>query len=139
MELPDENTESPNYKNVVQARNIERPLVCLSESDMKNNKGFTLLEMLITMGLVILVIVITSVAFNAILKNASRLISSEKSNIEGVVGLEMFRHDLQQAGFGLPDSFTNYDPTIQYYTEATVDPAKSLNGAYLQPVLSHVR
>jgi prepilin-type N-terminal cleavage/methylation domain-containing protein len=94
---------------------------------MMNRKGFTLLEMLITMALVIVVLMITSAAFNAILKNTSRLTTSEESNIEGVVGLEMFRRDLQQAGYGLPDSYMNYDPTILYYTEASVAPASLLN------------
>lgn len=94
---------------------------------MKNNKGFTLIEMLITMVLVIGVLIITGSAFETILKSTGRLVSSEESNIEGVVGLEMFRHDLQQAGYGLLDSFTNYDPTILYYTEASVAPANLLN------------
>ena len=72
---------------------------------MKNNRGFTLLEIIITMALVIVVIVITGSAFNSILKTSGRLVASEESNIEGVVGLEMFRHDIQQAGFGLAHSF----------------------------------
>lgn len=97
---------------------------------MNNNKGFTLIEMLITMGLVILVIMISSSAFNTILKSSSSIISSEESNIEGVVGLEMFRHDLQQAGFGLPDSFDK--PGI-VYSEAKVAPASLLNDASTLP------
>ncbi|MDD2898469.1 MAG: PilW family protein [Desulfuromonadaceae bacterium] len=92
-----------------------------------NNKGFTLIEMLITMALVIVVIMITSSAFTSILKSTSRLTASEDSNIEGVVGLEIFRRDLQQAGFGLYDSITNYDSSIAYYTEAAVSPADGLN------------
>jgi prepilin-type N-terminal cleavage/methylation domain-containing protein len=94
---------------------------------MKNDHGFTLIEMLVTMALVVVVLAITSSAFNSIVKSTSRLASSEESNIEGVVGLEMFRHDLQQIGYGLPDSYTNYDPLIMYYTEATVAPANLLN------------
>lgn len=99
---------------------------------MINNKGFTLLEMIITMGLVVGVIIITGSAFNTILKNSASLTSSEESNIEGVVGLEMFRHDLQQAGFGLPDAYDN--PAISY-SEATVAPANLLNdNAAVPPV-----
>ncbi len=91
---------------------------------MKTNKGFTLLELIITMALVIVVIMITGSAFNSILTNTNKLTSSEESNIEGVVGLEMFRHDLQQAGFGLPQAFL--DPAPQY-AEASVAPANILN------------
>jgi hypothetical protein len=94
---------------------------------MKNIKGFTLIETLITMVLVIGVLMVTSVAFKTILNNTSRVISSEESNIEGVVGLEMFRRDLQLAGFGLFDSISNYDSSIAYYTEASVAPANGLN------------
>jgi type II secretory pathway pseudopilin PulG len=91
---------------------------------MKNNSGFTLLEIIITMALVIVVIGITGSAFNSILKTSGRLVASEESNIEGVVGLEMFRHDLQQAGFGLAHAFSSPAPS---YAEATVLPASKLN------------
>lgn len=94
---------------------------------MKNTKGFTLIELLITMVLVIIVIAITGSAFNIIVKTTSRVTSSEESNIKGVVGLEILRHDLQQAGFGLFDSIKDYNPAIAYYQEATVSPANWLN------------
>ena len=94
-------------------------------SAMNNHRGFTLLELLITMALVIGVIMITGSAFESILKSTSRIASSEESNIEGVVGLEMFRHDLQQMGFGLPSAFQ----ATPVYTEATIAPANKLNDA----------
>jgi len=93
---------------------------------MNNNKGFTLIELLITMVLVIVVIMITGSAFESVLKSTARIASSEESNIEGVVGLEMFRHDLQQMGFGLPSAFQTTPPD---YTEATIAPANLLNDA----------
>ena len=91
---------------------------------MSNNKGFTLIEMLITMALVIVVIMITGSAFESILKSTGRLVASEESNIEGVIGLEMFRHDLQQTGYGLPNAFQT--PALKYI-EASNEPAKLLN------------
>jgi len=95
---------------------------------MKNIRGFTLLELLITMALVIGVLMITSSAFNSILKTTGRLVSSEESNIEGVVGLELFRHDLQQTGFGIPFSFySSASDAKPKYAEAVVEPAKWLN------------
>jgi type II secretory pathway pseudopilin PulG len=90
---------------------------------MNNNKGFTLIELLVTMTLVIAVLIITGSAFESILKSTGRLVASEESNIEGVIGLEMFRHDLQQAGFGLPHAFV----TAPKYGEASVAPANLLN------------
>ncbi|GAM07849.1 hypothetical protein OR1_00118 [Geobacter sp. OR-1] len=85
---------------------------------MRNNRGFTLIELVIAMALFIVVIMISASAFESILKTSGRLISSEESNIEGVVGLEMFRHDLMQMGFGLPASFL-ITPT---YSEAAAGP-----------------
>lgn len=70
-----------------------------------------------------MIIVITGDAFKTIITQMGKITKSEESNIEGVVGLEMFRHDLQQAGFGLPYSF-QADIT---YTEAGFVPANAYN------------
>ncbi len=66
-----------------------------------NRNGFTLVELLVTMAVFIVVIVIAGNSFNVILSHTARLFRSEESNIEGVIGLEVLRHDLQQAGYGL--------------------------------------
>lgn len=87
-----------------------------------NNNGFTLIEVLVAMALFVVVIMITGTAFNNILGQSARLQRSEESNIEGMIGLEMLRHDLQQAGFGL---FTEVPPMD--YDEATVAPALKYN------------
>ena len=44
-------------------------------------------------------------AFNTIITNSSKSSKIEESNIEGMIGLEMMRHDLEQMGFGLPWGF----------------------------------
>src|SRR5664280_1739013 len=78
--------------------------------------GFTLIEMIVVMAIFIVVIIITSSAFNTVLSQTKKVSKSEESNIEGVIGLEMFRHDLAQAGFGL---FTDIDATaLPVYDEA---------------------
>lgn len=80
---------------------------------IKNNKGFTLVEMIVVMAIFTAVIILTGQSFNSILSHAKRLMSSEESSIEGVIGLEMMRHDLEQAGYGLPwvsmQAFSTYD------------------------------
>jgi len=90
------------------------------------NKGFTLVELIIVMVMFILVIMAASSSFNVLLTQMAKLTKSEESNIEGVVGLEMMRHDLQQAGFGLPDAYMATPPT---YIEATAVPANQYNDA----------
>jgi prepilin-type N-terminal cleavage/methylation domain-containing protein len=89
-----------------------------------NNKGFTLVEMLVVMVVFVVIIAITGDSFNIILSQTSKIFRSEESNIEGVIGLEMLRHDLQQAGFGL---FSETPPIS--YGEAAAAPANVYNDA----------
>ncbi len=92
---------------------------------LKNKKGFTLVELIVVMAVFIVVIIITGQAFETILKQTSKLFRSEESNIEGVVGLEILRHDLQQAGYGL---FTEPLCSSNAYTgEAAALPASAYN------------
>lgn len=89
-------------------------------STIRNCDGFTLIELMVVMVLFVIVMVISAASFNTILTNTVRLFKSEESNIEGVVGLEMLRHDLQQAGYGL------YTEPGASYGEA-VDPLPAAN------------
>jgi len=77
---------------------------------LRGSGGFTLIELMVVLVLFVIVMMISASSFNTILLNSLRLFKSEESNIEGVVGLEMLRHDLQQAGFGLytEQAGTNY-------------------------------
>lgn len=67
-----------------------------------NNTGFSLVELIVVMFVFIIVIVISSTAFEKIISSSAHLTKSAESNIEGVVGLEIMRADLERAGFGLP-------------------------------------
>lgn len=86
-------------------------------------KGFTLVELIVVMAIFIVVIMITSDSFKTLLSQMVKLTKAEESNISGVVGLEMFRHDLQQVGYGLPYSFI----APISYAESGVDPADDFN------------
>jgi prepilin-type N-terminal cleavage/methylation domain-containing protein len=68
----------------------------------KSQAGFTLLELIVVMGIFIVVIMISSQAFERIIKVGKKEIASNESNIQGVVGLEILRADLEKAGYGLP-------------------------------------
>ncbi len=81
---------------------------------INSNAGFSLIEILIVMLLFVVVMMITSSALNTVLSKGTIVQRSEESNIEGVIGLEMFRHDLAQAGLGLFSDID--DPPI--YAEA---------------------
>ncbi len=99
--------------------------------------GFTLVELLVTMTVFIIVLVIASDAFNKIVTQSTRYSKMEESNIEGIIGLEIMRHDLGQIGFGLPWGWSkakNSPPTELevsniIYQEADGTPASLLNDA----------
>lgn len=93
---------------------------------LKCRKGFTLVELIVVMAIFMSVIMITTDAFKTILTQMTKITKSEESNIEGIIGLEMLRHDIQQAGYGLPFSFMN---TLLTYTEASSTPASNYNDA----------
>jgi prepilin-type N-terminal cleavage/methylation domain-containing protein len=90
---------------------------------IRNQRGFTLVEMVVVMGVFIIILIISANAFKTIITQSSKLIRSEESNIEGVVGLEMLRHDLQQAGYGL------FSEVALYPDEAANIPASNFNDA----------
>ncbi|BCS53485.1 PilW family protein [Geobacter sp. SVR] len=90
---------------------------------LNSRKGFTLVELLVVMSVFIVIVMITGDSFKTILTQMTKITRSEESNIEGVVGLEMFRHDLQQVGFGLPFSFL----APISYSEASGTPASDYN------------
>lgn len=92
-----------------------------------SQKGFTLVEMIIVTFIFMLVIMAASSSFNVLLTQMAKLTKLEESNIEGVVGLEMLRHDLQQTGFGLPDAYLEAAPPT--YIEASIDSADDYNDA----------
>lgn len=84
------------------------------QNRLNKNDGFTLIEMLIAMVLFIVVILITGNIFELMLPKTKTITKSEESNVEGIIGLEMFRRDLEQAGFGL---FTDIDSPPPNYEE----------------------
>ncbi len=90
---------------------------------LKNNRGFTLVELVVVMAVFVVVMIIAGESFKMILQQTSKVFRSEESNIEGVIGLEILRHDLQQAGYGL---FT--EPLCTpYASEAVGVPASMFN------------
>jgi prepilin-type N-terminal cleavage/methylation domain-containing protein len=88
--------------------------------------GFTLVELIVAMAVFISVIVIASSAFNTIISQSGKLMREEESSIEGIIGLEILRHDLEQAGFGLSWDFGG---TPFEYNEAVETFPKTLNDA----------
>jgi prepilin-type N-terminal cleavage/methylation domain-containing protein len=81
--------------------------------------GFTLIEVIVTMAVFIIILIIAGEAFKRLVTQASKLSNMEESNIEGVIGLEIMRHDLEQMGFGLPWGWAKPDPAASGSTVPT--------------------
>ncbi len=96
---------------------------------VKHTKGFTLVELIIVMGIFMVVMMISASAFENVIKLSSGITKSAQSQMEGVVGLEILRKDLNSPGYGLPWSFqTTPDPTKILEADLGTDiPVKGLS------------
>ena len=99
---------------------------------LQSEKGFTLLELVVVMGVFMFVLIISSSAFENVIRLSSSTTKSVQSQTEGVVGLEMLRKDLNSAGFALPWAFQTNPPSASSYLEADLganNPITGINGA----------
>ncbi len=87
---------------------------------LRDRRGFTITELLVVMGIFLILMMITSNSFNRIAIQSSQQSKSLETQIEGIVGLEVLRADLEQAGFGLPWSI----PAGVTYAEANLGSSK---------------
>ncbi|MFI5294083.1 MAG: PilW family protein [Thermodesulfovibrionales bacterium] len=94
--------------------------VCRSQGGpvLRQSGGFTLVELMITMIIFILAITAASQIFVGLLTQFKQQSKIAETNIEGVIGLELLRADIEQAGFGLPRDMNGVT-----YVEAVNDQA----------------
>ena len=64
----------------------------------KYSRGFTLIEVIIVMVLFTVIIALAAQTFKNVTTLSVKHSKSEESNIEGIIGLEVLRHDLEQMG-----------------------------------------
>ena len=69
---------------------------------MKRDSGFTLIEVLVVMVIMIFALAVTSDMFVGLLNQYKQQSKITETNIEGMVGLELLRQDIERAGYGLP-------------------------------------
>jgi prepilin-type N-terminal cleavage/methylation domain-containing protein len=69
---------------------------------IKRESGFTLIELMISVVIFLIVIVTASQMFTGLLTQFKQRSKVAETNTEGIVGLEIFRQDLEYAGYGLP-------------------------------------
>ena len=83
---------------------------------LRRQTGLSLVELMITMVIFVLVIAAASNIFTGLLTQFKQQSKIAETSIEGVVGLQMLRSDIEQAGYGLP-----YDIGTANYDEAAND------------------
>jgi len=69
---------------------------------IKREAGFTLVELLITMVIFVFTIAAASNIFVSLLTQFKQQSKIAETQTEGLVGLDLLRRDIEQAGFGLP-------------------------------------
>ncbi len=79
-----------------------------------NNKGFSLVELIVVTAIFMVVLIITSDAFLTIQRHVGTQSRLAQSNIDGVIGLEILRTDLEAAGYGLFWSAPTATTSITY-------------------------
>ena len=89
---------------------------------IRRQDGFTLVELMIAMAIFVFAIAATSQIFTGLLTQFKQQTKIAETNIEGVIGLEILRRDIEMAGFGLP-----FDLNGATYTEAVNDPNTNQN------------
>lgn len=67
-----------------------------------NQEGYSLVELVVVMLVFSIVMSIICVSFNRIVISSSQIVKTGETDIGGLIGLELFRSDLELAGFGLP-------------------------------------
>jgi len=97
----------------------------------RRESGFSLLELMIALAIVAFVLAAASTFFIGVVKQYKVQSKITESNVEGVIGLELLRQDLESLGFGLPwdmNNFTYSEPDPQGNTSAPPRAVGSVNG-----------
>jgi hypothetical protein len=104
-----------------------------------NNKGFSLVELVVVMGIFIGVMIMISASFESILGTAGHMVKSVETNTEGIIGLEMLRRDVEHAGFGLPWTIPSPPPPAVGFPETSAGldyPVKGITASSFQTIES---
>lgn len=94
------------------------------------NKGFTIVELLVTMSIFVIAIMLVSNLFINQLNLFRQQSAIVETNLEGIMGLEILRRDIETAGYGLP---WNIPSGISYPATETFSANPCGSGASANP------
>jgi prepilin-type N-terminal cleavage/methylation domain-containing protein len=101
---------------------------------MKRERGFSLIELLMVIIIFGIVLAGVSDLFVGMLRGYRQQSKIAESNIEGIIGLELLRRDINSAGYGLPWMFSTAvtyqatNATAQHNDKPSNPPRPILNG-----------
>jgi len=91
-----------------------------------SESGFTIVELMVTMVAFIFVIAAASQMLTGLLTQFKQQSKISETNIEGIIGLEIMRYDLEHTGYGLPwviPAGTTYSEAASATPCGTEDPS----------------
>jgi prepilin-type N-terminal cleavage/methylation domain-containing protein len=77
---------------------------------MALNRGYSLVELIVVLLIFSITLLLITFSFNRILASSGQISKGAETDIGGLIGLELFRGDLELAGLGLPWSL----PGVEY-------------------------
>ena len=80
-----------------------------------NDKGFTIVELMVVMAITIFVLAATSKVLVSLISTFKQQGKIAETSIESVVGFEVLRRDIQSAGFGLASGLSNSISSYKIY------------------------
>jgi prepilin-type N-terminal cleavage/methylation domain-containing protein len=98
------------------------------DRSQKPEAGFTMIELMITMVIFVLAITASSQIFTKLVTQFKQQSKIAETNIEGIVGLELLRQDIEHAGLGLPWNISGVaytEATDATYNDAPGDPPRA--------------
>ncbi len=97
----------------------------------KREEGFSLIELLIAMTVFVLIIAASSSIFTGLLNQFKQQSKIAETSVEGIIGLEMLRRDLEHAGYGLPwviPAGVTYQEAISGFNDSPNPPRAIVSG-----------
>lgn len=119
-----------NRRSAVSNQRVNPPIMPLAKGWEEGfEAGFTLVELMITMVVFVLVIAAASQVFTGLLTQFKQQSKIAETNVEGIVGLEILRRDIEQAGYGLPwvvPAGVNYQEAVTGYNDSPSNPPRAI-------------
>ncbi len=86
---------------------------------IRRETGFTFIEVLVAMSIFIVIVSAIMLSFLGLLTQFKEQSKMTETNVEGIIGLEILRRDIEHAGFGLPwNGLINYTENAGYLNDA---------------------